>query len=83
VICFAPGQMLELPLVSASRGNRTAIYLLPSTPGAPVQATQFTDDFETNSEESIDVATVSVWSHEGSHLAIGYSSGKISIWQRQ
>ena len=53
--------MLELPLVSASRGNRTAIYLLPSTPGAPVQATQFTDDFETNSEESIDVATVSVW----------------------
>jgi WD40 repeat protein len=85
VIAFAPGQLLALPLVSASRGNRTAIYLLPATPGAPVQATQFTDDFdfETNSEKAIDVAVVSVWSHEGSHLAIGYSSGKISIWQRQ
>jgi len=83
VISFAPGQMLELPLVSASHGgNRSAIYLLPSTPGAPAQVTQFTDNFDADSESAIDVAVVSVWSHEGSYLAIGYSSGKISIWRR-
>lgn len=80
VASFSQAHSFELPLFSASIVNRTAIYLLPTTPGAPVQATQFTDDFDASSESGIDVATVSQWSYDGCEIAIGHSSGKIARW---
>jgi hypothetical protein len=82
VASFSNVTSFDLPLFSASRVNRTAIYLLPTKPGAPMQVTQFTDNIEIESESGIDVATVSEWSHDGVEIAIGHSSGKVAIWSK-
>jgi hypothetical protein len=43
---------------------------------------QFTDDVEENSEQAVDIATVSEWSHDSTELVIGYASGKLVVWRK-
>ena len=81
-VAFAHGHSIDLPLLSASRANRTALYVMPTIPKAPIQALQFTDDVEENSEQAVDVATVSKWSHDSTELVIGYASGKLVVWRK-
>ena len=81
-VSFAHGHSIDLPLLSASRANRTALYVMPTIPEAPIQALQFTDDVEENSEQAVDIATVSEWSHDSTELVIGYASGKLVVWRK-
>lgn len=83
IASFTHGHSFDVPLLSACMLNRTVIYLLPSIPGSPLQATQFTDEIEPDSEEAMDIATASAWSYDSSELLIGYSSGKVVMWCRK
>ena len=58
------------------------LYVMPTIPEAPIQALQFTDDVEENSEQAVDIATVSEWSHDSTELVIGYASGKLVVWRK-
>jgi hypothetical protein len=55
---------------------------MPTIPEAPIQALQFTDNVEENSEQAVDIATVSEWSHDSTELVIGYASGKLVVWRK-
>ena len=83
MVSFTYGQSFHAPLLSASNHTKSAIYLLPMIPGAPVQVMQLTDDINASSEGARDVATVSTWSHDSTELIIAYASGKVVLWRQK
>ena len=83
MVSFTYGQSFHAPLLSASNHTKSAIYLLPTISGAPIQVMQFTDDINASSEGARDVATVSTWSHDSTELVIAYTSGNVVLWREQ